>query len=162
MGACNRQTCEGILGESAMKWLAALLLAILCGTGVAQTPLAAAVQSISKTGIFAFGGVGFAGKTSQGEIDFRIIESQPPTVALEEFEKVYATGDAAAKSYALVGIRQLDRERFSELLHSLQGSQQNVLIMQGCIIQKQKLADIVRTIDAGRFDGYWEARQQSH
>jgi hypothetical protein len=141
-----------------MKRSAALLLAILCSAAYAQNPLAAAVQSISKTGIFAFGGVGFAGKTSQGEIDFRIIESQPPTVALEDFEKVFATGDAAAKCYALVGIRQLDRKRFNELMQSLQDSQQNVMTMQGCILQKQKLADVVKTIDAGSYDGYLKPR----
>lgn len=141
-----------------MKSTAALLLAILCSAGYAQNPLTAAVQSISKTGIFAFGGVGFAGKTSQGEIDFRVIDSQPPTVALDEFEKVYATGDAAAKSYALVVIRQLDRKRFNEILQSLQDSQEKVMTMQGCILQKQKLADIVKTIDAGSYDGYLQAR----
>jgi hypothetical protein len=140
-----------------MKRTAALLLAILCNAGYAQNPLAA-VKSISNTGIFAFGGVGFAGKTSQGEIDFRVIESQPPTVALEEFEKVYATGDAAAKSYALVGIRQLDRNRFNELLRSLQDSEQKVMTMQGCILQKQKLADVAKSIDAGSYDGYLQAR----
>jgi hypothetical protein len=141
-----------------MKRSAALLLAILCGAGYAQNPLAAAVLNISNTGVFAFGGVGFIGKTSQGEIDFRVIESQPPTVALEEFERVYATGDAAAKSYALVGIRQLDRKRFNELLQSLQDSQQNVLTMQGCVLQKQKLVDVVKTIDAGGYDGYMKAQ----
>ncbi len=141
-----------------MKRSAALLLAILCSTGYAQNPLTAAVQSISNTGVFAFGGVGFIGKTSQGEIDFRVIESQPPTVALEEFEKIYAAGDAEAKSYALVGIRQLDKKRFNELLQSLQDSPQKVMTMQGCILQKQKLVDVAKTIGAGGYDGYLKAR----
>ncbi len=116
------------------------------------------MQGISNTGVFAFGGVGFIGKTSQGEIDFRVIESQPPTVALEEFEKIYAAGDAEAKSYALVGIRQFDRKRFNELLQSLQGSEQRVMTMQGCILQKQKLVDVAKTIDAGGYDTYLKAR----
>jgi hypothetical protein len=134
------------------------VLTILCSAGYAQNPLAASVQRISQTSVFAFGGTGFAGKTSQGEIDFRVIESQPSTVALESFETIYAGGDAAAKSYALVGIRQLDEKRFNELRQSLQGSPEHVLTMQGCIVQKQNLMDVARAVDAGSYDGYLKSR----
>ncbi len=133
-----------------MKRSAAFLLAILCSVGHAQSPLEAAVQSISQTGVFAFGGVGFVGKTSQGEIDFRIIESQPAKAALENFEEIYANGDAAAKSYALVGIRQLDKERFDELFQSLQGSQEKVFTMQGCVMERRNLADIAKSNQCGK------------
>jgi hypothetical protein len=120
--------------------------------------LSATVKSISKTSVFSFGGVGFIGKISQGEIDFRIIQSQPAAVALESFETIYAGGDAEAKSYALVGIRHLDGARFKELLQSLQGSPEHVMTMQGCIIQKQNLEDVARAVDAGNYDGYLKSR----
>jgi hypothetical protein len=144
--------------KSALKISAALLLAILCGVAYAQDPLAAAVKSISNAGVFAFGGVGFIGKTSQGELDFRVIESQPSAVALADFEKVYAEGGAASKSYALVAIRQLDRTRSNELLRSLKGSQDKVFIMQGCILQTENLGDIAKAISQGSYDGYWRSR----
>ena len=116
------------------------------------------MQSIEKSSVFAFGGVGFAGKTSQGEVDFRAIDSQPAAVALENFKRVYAGGDVAAKSYALVGIRQLDGKRFNELLQSLQDSPEKVLTMQGCILERRNLLDVARSIASGSYDGYLKSR----
>ncbi len=141
-----------------MKRSAALLLALVCSAGYAQDPLAAAVKSISNAGVFAFGGVGFIGRISQGEIDFRIIQSQPAAVALASFEEIYTSGDIEAKSYALVGIRKLDEKRYKELLQSLEGSQEKVFTMQGCIIEKRNLEDVAKSIDSGGYDGYLKQR----
>jgi hypothetical protein len=121
--------------------------------------LSATVKSLAKTGVFAFGGVGFIGKISQGEIDFRAIQSQPAAVALSSLETIYATGDPAAKSYALAGIRQLDRERFKGILLSLDGSQQEVFTMEGCIMERRRLVDVAKAIDAGSYDDWLKPRQ---
>ena len=137
-----------------MKRLASVLLALFCTIAFAQDALSASVQSMMKTSVFAFGGVGFAGKTSQGELDFRVIQSQPPAIALDSFEKIFAGGDTEAKSYALLGIRRLDGKRFKELLHSSEGSQQKVLTMYGCILERQNFMDVVRAIDSGSYDGF--------
>jgi len=142
-----------------VKGFAAVLLVALCSAAPAQDSLSATVKSITKTGVFAFGGVGFAGRTSQGEIDFRVIQSQPAAVALASFETIYATGDPAAKSYALAGIRQLDGARFKELLHSLNGSQETVFTMHGCIMEKDHLVDVANSIDAGNYDDWLKARR---
>ena len=141
-----------------MKRSAALLLALLCSAGYAQNPLASAVKSISNTGVFAFGGVGFIGRISQGEIDFRVIQSQPAAVALASFEEIYTSGDTEAKSYALVGIRKLDGKRYKELLQSLEGSQVKVFTMEGCVIEKRNLEDVAKSIDSGGYDGYLKSR----
>ena len=142
-----------------MKRSAAALLLLLCSVAPAQDTLSATVKSLSKTGVFAFGGVGFIGKISQGEIDFKVIQSQPTAVALGSFETIYATGDPAAKLYALAGIRQLDRERFKEILRSLDGSQEMVFTMQGCVMERHRLADVARSIDAGSYDDWLKPRQ---
>ncbi len=123
-----------------------------CSVSLAQDALSSSVKNLTKTGVFAFGGVGFIGKISQGEIDFRVIQSQPPDIALSSFEKIFATGDPAAKSYALAGIRQLDGARFKELLQTLDGSQETVFTMQGCVMEKHRLADIAKAIGAGSYD----------
>jgi hypothetical protein len=141
-----------------VKRTAAVLLLLLCGVAPAQDTLSVTVKSLSKTGVFAFGGVGFIGKISQGEIDFRVIQSQPPAVALASFESVYSTGDPAAQIYALAGIRQLDRERFKEILQSLDGSQEMVFTMQGCIMERHRLVDIVKAIDTGSYDDWLKPR----
>jgi len=64
-----------------VKSFAAVLLVMICSVAPAQDMLSATVKSLAKTGVFAFGGVGFIGKISQGEIDFRAIQSQPAAVA---------------------------------------------------------------------------------
>jgi hypothetical protein len=89
-------------------WIAAVPL-LLLGTGVrAQKSLLGALQGIATVKVFAFGGVGFAGKTSEGETDFRVIVAQPANVALDALEKLYAVDNPQAKAYALAGIRKLD------------------------------------------------------
>ena len=142
-----------------MKRFGAVLLVLLCSIAPAQDTLSATVESITKTGVFAFGGVGFIGKISQGEIDFRAIQSQPAAVALASFETIYATGDPAAKSYALAGIRQLDGARFKELLQSLNGSQETVFTMHGCIMEKHRLMEVANAIDAGSYDDWLKPRK---
>ncbi len=132
----------------------AILLAISCNAAIAQDTLPAAVQRLSKVGVFAFGGVGFIGKTSQGELDFRIVESQSPEVAAENFEKIFANGDDAAKIYALIGLRQFNKNRSNELFQSLEHSQEKVYTMRGCIMGPQSLADIVKAVHSGSYDSY--------
>ena len=66
--------------------------------------------------VFAFGLVGFAGQTSEGELDFRIIAAEEKEVALATFEKLVASGNPQAAAYGLFGIRRLRPSRFQERL----------------------------------------------
>jgi len=140
-----------------MKRLALTLLLLFASVALAQDAVSASVKSISKTGVFAFGGVGFAGVTSQGEKDFRVIFDQPPDAALQSFESIYTTGNPEAKSYALAAIHKLDEQRFSDLLASLKGSEP-VMTMRGCIMEKQTLAEVAKEIQAGQFDSWIRRR----
>src|SRR5579863_10048779 len=91
---------QDLIRGCAVRRFAIALIILSCSVAPAQDTLSATVKSLAKTGAFAFGGVGFIGRISQGEIDFRVIQSQPAAVALASFETVYSTGDSAAKSYA--------------------------------------------------------------
>jgi len=137
-----------------VKRMALPLLLLFSGAALAQNAPSSAVSSIAKTSVFAFGGVGFAGFTSQGEKDSRVILNQPPDVALQSFERIYATGNLEAKSYALAGIHQLDEKRFKELLASLKGPEELVITMRGCIMEKQTIAEVAKETQSGQFD-YW-------
>jgi len=95
-----------------------------------RDPHAAAIGRLSEVDVFAFGGVGFAGQTSKGEIDFRLVLSQPSPVALSALEKLYATGNPQARSYALFGIRKIKPSRFKELLTSAEASKDKVDVMR--------------------------------
>ena len=153
------RSCQDLIRRCTARRFAVALIIFSCSVAPAQETLSATVKSLAKTGVFAFGGVGFIGKISQGEIDFKVIQSQPTAVALASFETIYATGDPAAKVYALAGIRQLDRERFKEILRSLDGSQEMVFTMQGCVMERHRLADVARAIDAGSYDDWLKPRQ---
>jgi hypothetical protein len=100
---------------------------------------------------FAFGGVGYAGAISKGEIDFKLVLSQPGPIALSGFEKLYASGNPQGRSYALSGIKKLNPPRFHELLISARTSTDKVDVMRGCIISHESLRDVVMQIDRGKF-----------
>ncbi len=144
--------CRGLIRGCAVRRLAVTLIILSCSVALAQDTLSATVKSLANTGVFAFGGVGFIGKISQGEIDFRVIQSQPAAVALASFETVYSTGDTAAQIYALAGIRQLDKVRFNELYRTFDRSDEAVLVAEGCIFERRRVGEIVKAIDAGNYD----------
>ena len=137
--------------SSALKSCVAILLLLCGGTVLAGQSLDSAVKRLSTVGIFAFGGVGYGGVTSKGEIDFTIVLAQPQPVALAAFEKLYTTGNPQGKSYALSGIRKLDPSRFKRLLASAEASNDKVEVMRGCVITHELLRDVARQIDLGKF-----------
>jgi hypothetical protein len=132
------------------KWLSAILM--LCGFAVrADDSVVSAVKRLSAVEKFAFGGVGYAGVTSKGEIDFKLILSQPQTTALSAFEELYATGNPQGKSYALSGMKKLNPHRFNELLAALGTSTDEVEVMRGCILSHEPLRDVAKQIERGKF-----------
>jgi hypothetical protein len=132
------------------RWIAVILL--LCGVSArADEHVDAAVRRLASVGIFAFGGVGYAGGTSKGEIVFKLVFSQPPPVALAAFEKLYANGNPQGKSYALSGIKKLNPNRFKELLATAVASTDEVEVMRGCIISHESLREVAKQIASGKF-----------
>ena len=60
-------------------------------------------------------------------------------------------GNPQAKSYALVGIRELNVNRFKELSHSLRNSKEVVLTQIGCISFHESFNAILNRIEAGEY-----------
>ena len=108
-------------------------------------PIVARLANVDR---FAFGGIGDAGGTSQGEADYRIIMVRPN--ALELLERLYRVGNLQGKSYALVGIHTLAPKRFRELSTPLRNSYEPVKTQAGCIMDEEPLRDVVRRIDNDR------------
>jgi hypothetical protein len=103
--------------------------------------------------LFAFGGTGYLGKISPGEIDFKFVLRQPPPVALAAFESLYVNGNPQGKSYALSGIRELNPTRFKELLVGTQKTTESVVVGRGCFLYpNEKLRDVAVEIGRGKFD----------
>jgi hypothetical protein len=65
---------------------------------LADDTVDAAVNRLSTVERFAFGGVGYAGVTSKGETDFKLVLAQPKPTALNAFERLYAIGNQQGKS----------------------------------------------------------------
>lgn len=136
------------------KAISAGMLCLVVGVGGTSgqgspSAIEAAAARLAKTPIFAMGGVGFAGATSEGERDFRtIMANHPPP---EVFAALYEQGNSQGKAYALLGLQQLKSTRFQEIASSLSKSDQELALMQGCIMSREKLSSIAKRIDAGEF-----------
>ncbi len=117
----------------------------------ADEHLDAVVKRMASVSIFAFGGVGYAGVTSKGEIDFKFLLSQSAPVALAAFEKLYANGNPQAKSYALAGIKKLNLNKYKELLVIAGTATDKVQVMRGCISFQESLQNVAKEIDGGEF-----------
>ncbi len=63
---------------------------VLLGGGSSQYVHAqpAAAETLTGAGLFAFGGIGFAGATSEGEKAFRAVMALPHDAALQTMESV--------------------------------------------------------------------------
>ena len=112
-------------------------------------PPDAVVERLAKVGVFAFGPVGFAAITSPGETDYRTVFNR--SSALEDFEKLYSSGNLQAKCYALGGIHKLDPTRFKELVQPLRDSKKTVTTMSGCVLSREAFGDVIKQIESGRF-----------
>src|SRR3954471_36404 len=111
----------------------------------------ALLNRMAKVDMFACGGVGFGSATSEGEKDYRTLLSRPSAEA--DFERLFAVGNPQAKCYALVGLRQMNPKRSEALATSLQSSGIAVHVMRGCVMSKDPMSQIIKSIRAGIYSG---------
>lgn len=109
----------------------------------------AAAARLAKAHIFAIGGVGFAGVTSEEEKDFRLILADHQ--AEKVFGGLYQRGNNQAKAYALLGLYLLGSDRYRDIYISLSTSNEELHLMQGCILSNEKLNVVAKRIDVGEF-----------
>ncbi|MGY8642285.1 MAG: hypothetical protein ACKVJU_14480 [Verrucomicrobiales bacterium] len=116
-----------------------------------------AVDFEKKVPLFAFGGVGFAGTTSQGEARFKEILKGPDS--LNEFEKWFESGSDEARMYCLVAFYSLHRDQFDAALKSDKWIGKKVSAAQGCIVFQTPRSTIVETIKKGDYAIYVPAEK---
>ena len=131
------------------RWVAILL--IVCAAGQAGDQLDAVTEPLASVSTFAFGGTGFFGLTSKGQIDFNFVLSHSSPVALAAFEKLYANGNPQGRAYALAGMKKLSSSRYAELRSLARASADQVNVRRGCIIRTLSLRKVVEGIDRGDF-----------
>ena len=129
-------------------WGCITMLLLLCGTlAAAEDPTDAAVKRLSRVGLYALGGVGFAGKVTQGTLDYRMLLEQPKPMAEAAFEKLYASGNPQARAFALTGMKKVNPARFKEMLVSAEDSTERVNTGRGCILSREPLMAIAMGLD---------------
>lgn len=133
------------------SWTVIVLL--LAGTiAFPQGLTSVALQRLKTTEVFAFGGIGFAGTTSEGEKAFKVVMSLSHDKAIAAFESLYTTGNPQAKGYALAGLRKLDKMKFNALFKSAVTSNLRVRTENGCFISDHSLGEIAKSLDSGKYD----------
>ncbi len=132
-----------------MKTLSTFLLLLTWAVTIyAADPL----QTLSSIHDFAFGGIGVAGTTSEGEVVFREIYNRPS--AKDDFLKLLNSGDPQARCYALVALRGLSPQIYSSEIEKYKKDKTKVTTIGGCMIAVFPMSSVVSNIEAGYYDSY--------
>jgi len=113
-----------------------------------------AYEQLLSVRCFAFGGVGFAGVTSEGEKAYRAIAAGTNALAL--FSAALTNGNAQAKLYVLCGIRQLAPLTFDAHAKSLLIANPEVETVSGCLMRREFATNVVARIASGTYDVYFK------
>ena len=127
-----------------------LLVAALSISGLLRAD--DAVKKLASVRDFAFGGVGVAGITSQGELAFRKVAGGKSAVA--DFAALLESGNAAARCYALTGLHVLAPDLFAQEIKRYEKDKTSVSTVSGCMIMSLPMSSVVANITAGRYDSY--------
>ena len=118
--------------------------ALVLGTGTA-----CAIEG-DQPGIFAFGGIGFAGATSPGEIKFtEIITSDDPEAG---FRQWFDEGGNVGKAYAMVACYYLDPIRYEWMKQRFAEKHLQVPAMSGCLLYNINHEQLTENIEDGQYD----------
>jgi hypothetical protein len=102
---------------------------------------------------FAFGGVGYAGMTSEGEFAFRAVLKSPK--AAEIFRDACLRATDEGKLYALCGLRQTDREAYDHYVAMFRVETRKVRTQSGCMWSEKPMDTVVQEIVNGSYDSHF-------
>lgn len=132
------------------------VLLCACRAPARPAPLPASwhttTQDLRSVTCFAFGGVGIAGVTSEGELAFRAVLTG--TNALPLFKSILTNGTTEAKLYALCGIRLLSSAEFDQLAAPLLSAAPIATTMSGCLVFHEPTPHLITRINRGFYDGF--------
>lgn len=134
--------------------LCGCLLLLTATASPGQNPDAAtqAEQALKEPGVFAIGGIGDSGATSQGEKALRVLLKQKGSSTI--FRRLLKSAKPSGQLYALLGLRQSDRDTYTKEAPSYTNRTEKVKVMEGCELFESPVSDIARRIAAGEYDKY--------
>ncbi|HSI11839.1 MAG TPA: hypothetical protein VK961_07330 [Chthoniobacter sp.] len=136
--------------SSTFRRLFSIALTFLLTSSAVWAGDKAAAKTLAAIPLFAFGGIGVAGTTSNGEVAFHNVLASENAAA--DFAQILKTGTAQAQCYALLGLRLKDRAAFDEQVTHFASSKQEVQTCAGCMMMKQPMSSVVANIKSGTFD----------
>lgn len=101
---------------------------------------------------FAFGGVGVAGRMSEGERNLRTVLDRSD--ASQQLQAALAYATPAGELYILVGLRRCDRTAYQKVFGSLARPNDDVEVARGCMISREPFRQLLSQIQEGRFDDF--------
>jgi hypothetical protein len=128
-----------------MKFQTTLLVAMFASCIVNPANAIAADADLAKAPYFAFGGVGFAGTTSEGDVAYKKMLACDD--AEERLVKIFESGSNPAKAYALHGLHSLKSKRYPEFKKRFLKKAPSVKRMSGCLMGKDSAAQIIAYIE---------------
>lgn len=130
-----------------------LIMVILAQVGVSVAATSEnAARDLASAKSFAFGGIGVAGLTSEGERNLRAVLQESD--ASQQLQSAVARATPAGKLYILVGLRRCDRAAYQKVLDSLVRPKDDVEVARGCMISRESFSQLLSQIQNGQFDDY--------
>jgi hypothetical protein len=134
-----------------MKRIFALLVVFLAAVGVHATDAAPLPEEqLAHVTTFAFGGVGYAGITSSGELAFRGVwkSADAPRIFRDVFDKATPEG----RCYALVALRRLSPDQYKVCAKAFrQNPPKHVETMNGCLGEVVSGLQVLQEIEGGHY-----------
>ncbi len=102
--------------------------------------------------VFALGGIGVAGTTSNGERALRALLEEK--TATKQLEVLLRSATPAGQLYALLGLRTHDRAAYERALAAFPKVNVTVETIGGCIVTHLPFQDLRKRIEAGDYDNF--------
>ena len=112
--------------------------------------LAPPFDVLKNSNCFRIGGVGYAGQIPPEHI--ALVKLMEMTDSSQQLENLFSKGSTTGRLYALLGLYYVDHNKYEKLLPKLNNLSQEVETMAGCLVFKQKVADIIKQIENGDYD----------
>ncbi len=116
-----------------------------------------AYLTLDRTDAFAFGPIGFAAFTAEGDLALRILVRHPKAIPILQLIADHAT---AGGLYALTALHALDHRAYTDSLPKFKASLSHlepgkkVTLQAACIAHEEPITAVLTRIDAGTYDSF--------
>jgi len=116
-----------------------------------------AYLTLDRADAFAFGPIGFAAFTAEGDLALRILVRHPKAIPILQLIADHATPGGL---YALTALHALDHNAYAESLPKFKASLsrfepgKKVTLQAACIAHEEPITDVLTKIDAGTYDSF--------